>query len=73
MSAKLFTLPKVFQPEITLLVKLGSVIVHAQELASPDGHLFDRVALEELLKDPEVAEWMQQMNDLALLPVRRKP
>ena len=61
-----------FAPVPTLLVKLGSIIVHAQELASDDGHAFDKIALEQLLADPDVKAWMQEMDSMALLPVMRK-
>lgn len=58
-------------PTPSTLCKLGSIVVHALELASPNGHAFDKVALDALLKDPEVVEWMQGMTELAMLPVRR--
>lgn len=59
-------------PAIPLLVKLGSIAVHVEELLSPDGHSFDRVALEELLRDPEVVAWREAMDAMALLPVKRR-
>lgn len=59
------------EPGMTLLVKLGSIAVHAEELLSPGGHAFDAKALDGLLNDPEVKEWLAQMNKLALLPVKR--
>jgi hypothetical protein len=60
------------EPSSRLLCKLGSIIVHAEELASPDGHLFDKVALEQLLADPEVIAWREAMTSLALLPQKRR-
>ncbi len=59
-------------PSINLLVKLGSIAVHVDEMLSPDGHNFDRVAIEQLLKDPEVKDWIKQMTAAAMLPVKRK-
>lgn len=59
------------KPSAALLCKLGSIIVHAEELASPTGHGFDKIALEQLMKDPEVAEWMAGMRSMAMLPVKR--
>lgn len=56
---------------ITVLVKLGSIAVHAQELFSPHGHPADRAALEQLLLDPEVKDWVAYMSRQALLPVKR--
>jgi hypothetical protein len=49
---------------IGLLCKLGSIVVHADEMLSAKGHHFDRVALEALLHDPEVAAWLKEMGPL---------
>jgi hypothetical protein len=54
---------------LTLVVKLASVAVHAQEMLSPDGHEFDGVALERVANDPEVAAWLKTLGPLA--PVKR--
>lgn len=59
-----------YKPSLSLLVKLGSIAVHADELASPDGHHFDAVALRQLIKDAEVRNWITSMG--AFLPVKRK-
>lgn len=59
-------------PCLPLLVKLGSIAVHAEELLSPDGHAFDRVALQDLLTDPDVVAWRAAMDAQALLPVKRR-
>jgi hypothetical protein len=61
-----------FHPAPALLCKLGSIIVHAQECLSSDWHPFDRAALEALLADPEVREWLQEMDKASLLPKMRK-
>jgi hypothetical protein len=55
----------------SLLVKLGSIMVHAEELIGPGGHAFDLSVLKGLLEDPEVLAWREQMDALALLPVKR--
>ena len=61
-----------FKPSVALLSKIGSLIVHMQEFASPSGHEYDGIAVNQLLNDPDVIEWMKQMGPL--LPVlRRKP
>jgi hypothetical protein len=52
-----------------LLCKLGSIVVHADEARSPGGHQFDLVALDTLLKDPEVKDWIKAMG--TLLPLKR--
>ena len=59
------------KPSPTLLCKLGSVLVHADELISSKGHAFDRHALEQLVDDPDVKEWLSQMNAMALIPRKR--
>jgi hypothetical protein len=61
----------VLQPPASLLVKLGSIARHVEELRSPDGHGFDERAIDALLADPEVRDWMAAADGLALLPVRR--
>ena len=66
-----FSPMKPLQPTARVLTKLGSIAVHAQEFFSPRGHAFDKLALEALLVDPEIEEWLAEMQRLALLPVRR--
>jgi hypothetical protein len=61
------------QAPTTVMVKLGSIAVHVEELLSPGGHAFDRTALTTLLADAEVREWLAAMDKLALLPVKREP
>ena len=61
----------VLNPSAPLLCKLGSIIVHADELLSPDGHAFDREALKALLDDPAVNEWLAGMGELAMIPLKR--
>ena len=60
-------------PPASLLCKLASIAVHADELLSDDGHDFDRAALQSALADPEVAGWLAQMTAAALAPRKRKP
>lgn len=62
----------VFHPPISLLAKLGSIAVHAEEMLSPGGHSFDRAAIEGLLTDAEVMDWIGEMSKVALVPVKRK-
>lgn len=57
------------KPSLSLLVKLGSIAVHAEELLSPKAHLVDQVALQTLLDDPEVRNWIGRMG--YMLPVKR--
>ena len=57
---------------ISLISKLGSVLVHLQEHLSPRSHEFDIDVLRQLLVDPEVESFLKDI-DPALLPVRREP
>lgn len=60
------------KPSLSLSCKLGSIVVHAEEAMSPDGHAFDLKAIIGLLNDAEVAEWLAEMRQAAFLPVKRK-
>lgn len=57
------------KPNLTLLVKLGSIAVHADEMMSAKGHAYDRVALQQLIADPEVQQWIKSMG--VYMPVKR--
>ena len=59
-------------PPLSVLVKLGSIAVHSDEMLSPDGHAFDKTALEQLLQDVEVVAWLAAMQSQALVPLKRK-
>lgn len=56
-------------PTMVLLIKLGAIAVHADELISVDGREVDKLVLQGLLDDPEVREWIRSMGPL--LPVKR--
>lgn len=60
-------------PPVSLLCKLASIAVHADELFSSDGHAFDRDALASAIADPEVVNWVAQMTAAALAPEKRMP
>jgi len=59
------------KPSITLLVKLGSIIIHVEELTSPTGHHFDHAAFKTAMLDPEVVAWIAEMDKMAFLPKKR--
>ena len=59
------------KPSATLLIKLGSMVVHYEEMTSPKGHQFDKHALDTLTNDAEVKAWFAEMNKMAFLPVKR--
>ena len=58
------------KPSPTLLCKICSILVHAEELLSPTGHPFDASAMRTTW-DAEVIEWMKQMGKMGRLPVKR--
>lgn len=62
----------VLKPNPQLLIKLGSLIVHYQELNSSDGHYMDKAAIDSLLNDADVVEWLNGMDEMAFLPKTRK-
>lgn len=66
MSANAF-----LNPTPSLCAKLGSIAVHAEEILGADGHHFDRLALETVMRDPEVVEWLKQGRKLAMIPEMR--
>ena len=57
------------RPSVSLLCKLGSIAVHAEEMVSPGGHHFDLAVLKALLETLEVREWIEAMG--AYLPKKR--
>ena len=57
------------KPSLTLLSKLGSIAIHAEEMLSPTGLYVDRISLEGLLQDAEVVSWLKEMK--VYLPVKR--
>lgn len=64
-------MPECLTPPATLLVKLGSLAVHVEEGMSENGHAFDAAAVRGILADPEVRAWLDAMDGMALLPVKR--
>lgn len=63
---------KALKPSASLLCKLGSIAVHVDELLSADGHSFDRDALQTLLTDVEITEWLAEMRKAAMVPEKRR-
>jgi hypothetical protein len=61
------------QPSPALLSMLGSIVVHADEGLSDDRHHFDMIALRTLMANAEVREWLKQMDEMAMIPKKRKP
>lgn len=59
------------KPSPALLSKLGSIIMHVDEGAGKDGHVFDVLTFQKLLEDAEVRAWLSAMDSMALLPKKR--
>lgn len=59
------------QPTPALLAKIGSALVHAEELLSPNGHDYDRQAFQALMGLPEVRRWIEAMESMAMVPKKR--
>jgi hypothetical protein len=59
------------KPGVSLLCKIGSILVHLDEGLSDHAHAFDWTALTELMADSEVQIWLMEMRELALVPEKR--
>jgi hypothetical protein len=59
------------KPSTALLVKLGSLAVHADEYLSDQSHDFDKYAILSLLADQEVKHFLAEMSKMGFLPVKR--
>ena len=59
------------KPSLSLLCKLGSILVHLEEFHSPTGHSFDLEAMKSALSDPEVKDWLGAMDLMAFIPKKR--
>lgn len=57
------------KPTATVLCKLGSAVVHAEEYFGPRGNPVDKMAFDSLTADSEVQDWMKAMK--SFLPVKR--
>lgn len=57
-------------PSPQVLSKLGSLIIHYQEWRHTN-HPLDLEAIKSLEDDLEVCDWLDEMEKLALLPVKR--
>jgi hypothetical protein len=59
----------VLNPSSGLLCKLGSIIVHADEMTEDGAHSFDEATFRLLLNDAEVKAWIKGMGPM--LPLKR--
>ena len=58
-------------PNMVVLCKLGSMVVHLQEALSNKGSAFDVQTIIPLIQDKEVNDWLKEMDKMALLPKKR--
>jgi hypothetical protein len=63
----------IYAPPISLLCKLGSIVVHVEEGSSANGHAYDWTAVRSLLADREVQDWIEAMAAKGFVPVKREP
>ena len=63
--------PDPFRPDLKLLVKIGSALVHADEFMGPKGHELDKTAYDDLMRDAEVKTWLSDLTAKGYLPVKR--
>lgn len=61
-----------FKIEASLAAKVGSILVHVEEGRGTDGHHFDWTAVDTLLAQPDVREWIASLQKIALVPVKRR-
>ena len=64
------TLDEALKPSPSLLSKIGSILVHVDEMLSPQGHEIDKFIVDQLLKDAEITDWIKSMGPL--LPLKRE-
>lgn len=64
---------EILKPTPQLLIKLGSIITHYKEYLSPDGRALDLDAVNALMDNEDVKEWMVGMDEMAFLPKMRNP
>jgi len=59
------------KPSATLLIKLGSAMIHAEEMIETNFQNlpFDLSAFNTASRDPEVIEWIKAMGPM--LPLKR--
>lgn len=55
----------------TLIIKLGSIITHYEELNSPGGHPMDQTAIDSLMANADVVECFENMRKAGFLPTKR--
>jgi hypothetical protein len=60
------------RPDTRLVSILGSIVAHADEATSEDGHQLDVLAIRGLCRNPEIQEWLALGRELAMLPLPRK-
>lgn len=59
-------------PTLSLLSKLGSLAVYAEEMLGHEYHASERAAIQSLLEDEEVQQWLKEMHQLSLIYRKRK-
>lgn len=66
---------KLGHDDLALLARLGSIMVHIDELWSyqpPISETVDVLAIRMLLADPVLTGWAAEMTAIGLLPIKRR-
>lgn len=58
-------------PSLSVLIKLASLAVHADEMLAPGGHDLDREAIRGLLADTELRTYLAHPALRVYLPLKR--
>lgn len=56
---------------VSLAVKLAAIVFHLEEYVGHGGHYSDRIAADQLRKDPEVSAFLDNPDNAALFPLKR--
>ncbi len=64
--------PDCLTPSSSILVKLASIVEYSDAVLEPGGRWMDRSMLDELITDPEVKDWLKQMDAMSLIPKKRE-
>ena len=54
-------------------IKLASLVIHAEEAISPQGLPIDLDVFAVGMRDPDLRAYMEELDALGLLPLRREP
>lgn len=56
----------------SLLIKLGSLAIHVEEMFGSNGHQFDVEVIKTLLNDAEIRDFLDNPEMAVFLPIKRR-